>query len=189
MRKLAAATCWLAAGPLLAAEGGEPNLFAGDLGNAVWTLVIFVAVVFVLGRYAWGPMLDTLQKREEFIRDSLATAKKEREEAEQRIAEYTKKLDDARTEASAIVEEGRRDAEEVRRRIEEEAREESEKTLARAKREIDLAKQTALKELYTTSATLATDMASRILRKELSPSDHEDLVAQSLAELKDLDTN
>ncbi len=180
---------WLAASPALAAEGGDANIFAGDLGNAIWTVVIFVVVLLVLGKYAWGPMLDTLQKREEFIRDSLATAKKERDEAETRIAEYTKKLDDARAEASEIVEEGRRDAEEVRRRIEEEARHESDKILDRAKREIDLAKQTAVKELYATSATLATDMASKILQREVSAADQERLIEQSLAELDGLESN
>lgn len=187
---LAAAAFAAQAAPVLAAsEGGEENIFSGNLGNAVWTLVIFGAVLFVLGKYAWGPLLDGLQKREQFIRDSLAEAKTDRDAAEKRLAEYTDKLHEARAEATAIVDEGRRDAEVVKARIEEEAREEAQKSLERAKREIDLAKQTAIKELYTTSATLATEMASRILQKELSAAEKEKLVARSLDDLDRLDTN
>jgi F-type H+-transporting ATPase subunit b len=178
-----------AASPVLASEGGEENIFSGNLGNAVWTLVIFGVVLFVLGKYAWGPLLDTLQKREQFIHDSLAEAKQAHDEAKAQLAEYTEKLHQARGEATEIVEEGRRDAEVVKARIEEEARDESRKMLDRAKREIELAKQTAIKELYTSSATLATEMASRILRKELSAAEREKLVQRSLDELDQLDTN
>ena len=121
------------------AGAGESNLFAGDLGNMVWTLVIFLMVVFVLGKFAWGPLLSNLQDREKFIRDSLEQAKQDREAAEKRLAEYTEKLDEARAEATAIVEEGRRDAEVVKHRIEKEARGEADKLVERAKREIDLA--------------------------------------------------
>lgn len=177
------------AGPLAAAEGGEENIFAGDLGNMVWTLVIFGGVVFVLGKFAWGPLLASLQEREGFIRDSLEKAQADREASESTLKRYTDKLNEARAEASAIVEEGRRDADVVRARIEEEAREESQKMLDRAKREIDIATQTAVKKLYTTSATLATDMASRIIKKELGPQDHERLISESLAELDRLKTN
>lgn len=187
---LVAAVAVAQAAPVLAAsEGGEENIFSGNLGNAVWTLVIFAAVLFVLGKYAWGPLLDGLQKREQFIRDALLEAKTDRDEAEQRLTEYTDKLHEARAEATAIVEEGRRDAEVVKARIEDEARREAQKSLDRAKREIDLAKQTAIKELYTTSATLATEMASRILDKELSAAEKDKLVARSLDELDRLDTN
>ncbi|MCP4200917.1 MAG: F0F1 ATP synthase subunit B [bacterium] len=178
-----------AATPAFAAGGGEENIFSGNLGNAVWTLLIFGAVLVVLGKYAWGPLLDALQKREQFIHDSLAEAKRDREEAEKRLEEHTSQLNQARAEATELVEEGRRDAKAVKARIEEEAREESQKILDRAKREIELAKQTAIKELYTSSASLATEMASRILRKELSTAEKEKMIARSLDELDQLDPN
>lgn len=59
--------------------------FAGDLGNAVWTLVIFVIVVIVLGKFAWGPVLGLLRQREEFIHKSLSDAKHDRDQAEARL--------------------------------------------------------------------------------------------------------
>lgn len=172
-----------------AAEGGESNLFAGDIGNAVWTLVIFLVLLAVLGKFAWGPLLSTLQQRETFIRDSLLQAKKDREEAEARLAEYTEKLSEARGEATAIVEEGRRDAEVVKGRIEEEARAEADKMIERAKREIQLAQQTAIKDLYEVGGRLATEVASKVIRREISAADHERLIAESIQDLLDSETN
>jgi F-type H+-transporting ATPase subunit b len=168
-----------------AAEGAEeaPNLFAGDLGNAVWTLVIFAVVLLVLGKFAWGPVLKALQARESFILESLEKAKREREEAEARLREYEERLAQARTEATAIVEEGRRDADVLKSKILEEARGEAEKERERTRREIRIATDTATKELYTLAARLATDMAGRIVRKELTPQDHDRLIAESIAEL------
>lgn len=172
-----------------AAEEGEVNLFAGDIGNAVWTLVIFLAVILVLGKFAWGPMLSGLQRREQFIRDSLEQAKRDREQAEAQLEEYNKKLDTATADALKVVEEGRRDAEVVKERIEEKARSEADQMVERAKREIDLAKQAAIKELYETSITLGSDIASRVLKREMNAQDHEDLIAESIDHLKELDGN
>jgi F-type H+-transporting ATPase subunit b len=168
-----------------AAEHGEesPSLFAGDVGNAVWTLVIFAVVVLILGKFAWGPILKGLQARESFILESLEKAKREREEAEARLREYEERLAQARTEATAIVEEGRRDADVLKAKILEDARGEAEKERERTRREIRIATDTATKELYTLAARLATDMAGRIVRKELTPQDHERLIADSIAEL------
>lgn len=161
-----------------AAEGhGEPSLFSGDIGNAIWTLVIFGFVVLVLGKYAWGPILNTLQARESFIHEALATAKRDRDEAEARLKEYEARLAQARVEASAIVEEGRRDAVAVKQRIEADARAEAGKILERAKREIHIATETATKELYQLSARQAVEMASRVIGRELTPQDHERLIS------------
>jgi len=185
-RALIALAALTLAVPALAAEaeGGEgPSLFAGDLGNAVWTLLIFVVVLLVLGKFAWGPILKGLQARESFILESLEKAKQAREEAELRRKEYEDRLAQARTEATAIVDEGRRDAEVLKNRILEEARAEAEKERERTKREIRIATDTATKELYTLAAHLATDMAGRIVGRELAPQDHERLIAESIAEM------
>jgi len=178
-------TLGAAALPALAAEeaGGAITPFAGDVGNALWTLVIFGLVLFVLGKFAWGPILKALQSREDFIRESLEKAQADRLEAETRLKEYLDKINNARAEATAIVDEGRRDAEAVKHRIEADARAEAEKAVARGKHEIDLATQTAVKELYATSAKLATELAGRILSREIKPQDHERLIAQAIEEL------
>jgi len=165
------------------AEGQSNNLFAGDIGNVVWTLVIFGLVLFVLGKYAWGPILQGLKSREDFIRDSLDKAARDRKEAEARLQEYLDKINAARTEATAIVDEARRDAEVVKQRIEQDARAEAERVVARGKQEIEIATATAVKELYSTSAKLATELAGRILAREINPQDHERLITEAIESL------
>jgi F-type H+-transporting ATPase subunit b len=170
--------------PLLAAEGGEPGgVFAGDVGNALWTLAIFALVVYVLGKFAWKPILSGLQAREAFIRSSLEEARRDRAEAEARLRQYEERLNSARSEATAIVEEARRDADVVKRRIEVEAGDEAGRIVERSKREIAIAKETAVKELYSLSARLTADVAGRILAREITPGDHERLIRESIARL------
>lgn len=163
--------------------GEPPNIFGGNLGNAFWTLLSFGAVIFILGKYAWRPILTGLNKREGFIRDSLEQARQERAEAERAHARYDERLHQARDEASAIVEEARRDAEVVKRSIQEEARAETEAMISRARQEVQLARDTAVRELYGLAADLATEAAGRIIRRQLSPADHAELVRESIAQL------
>lgn len=178
------------ASPAFGAGGeGANNPFAGDIGNAIWTVVIFVLVLVVLGKFAWGPILKALQEREDFIHNSLEDARENREASEAKLKEYSDKLQTAREDASAIVEEGRRDAVVLKEKINADAKVEAEALIGRAKREISIATETAVKELYGLSAKIATDAAARIIRKELSPSDHERLVAESIAELGGIGPN
>lgn len=179
----------LLAASAAASEGGENNLFAGDIGNAFWTLLIFGLVIVVLGKFAWTPLLNGLQKREEFIRVSLEEAKEDRLAAEARLQEYEQKLVGAKDEASEIIDRAKDEAESLRVRLEQQAREESEAMLDRAKREIDIAKQSAVKELYSTSAELATGIAGKILHRELNSQDHDRLIKESIDELDNLDRN
>jgi len=177
------------AGAALGAEGGQDNLFAGDLGNAIWTAVIFVVLLLVLKKFAWGPLLEGLQQREKFIRESLERAKADREAAEARLVAYTEKLREAREEASGIVDEGRRDAEVLKQKLEADAREEADRIVERARREIELAKRTAMQEIYSVAGRLATGAASKIVRRELNATDHQRLIDESIRELGELDAN
>ena len=164
--------------------GDEANLFAGDLGNAIFTLLIFLLVLVVLARFAWNPLLKALQNREKYIRESLESARRDREESERRLREYEARIAKAHEEAMAIVEEGRRDAESVKRRIEEEARKSADALIERARREIGIARDSALKDLYEQSAQLAITMAGSVLRRQISPEDQERLIGDALSELQ-----
>ncbi len=168
----------------LASDSGEaPNPFAGDLGNAVWTLVIFLIVVVLLGKFLWGPILNGLQSRETFITNALRDADEASKKAQAQLAEYNEKLDQARAEATAIVEEGRRDAEVTKRTIQDEARSEADKMIERAKREIGIARDSAVRELCDLGAKMATDAATKIVGRELSAGDHERLIRESIDEI------
>ena len=170
------------------AHGGSDPVQV-DRWQAAFTIAVFVGLVLILGRFAFRPILEGLQKREEFIRDSLESARRDREAAEARLREYEQRLAKAREEASALVEDGRRDAEVVSRRIEDEARKSADATIDRAKREIGMARDSALRELYDRSAELAMNMAGTILKRQVSVEDHERLVTDALAELQKRDGN
>src|SRR5206468_544795 len=86
-------------------EAAPPSLFSGDFGNALWTLAIFFLLLVVLGKFAWKPLLGALQKREQFIRDSLEAARRDREAAQAALRNYEQSIAKAHEEASAIVEE------------------------------------------------------------------------------------
>jgi F-type H+-transporting ATPase subunit b len=168
-------------------EHGQPSVLGGDIGNIFFTLLIFGLLVVSLGKLAWKPLLRLLQQREEFIRDSIEGARREREEADKLLAEYRTQIDRAREEATAIVEEGKRDAGDVARRIQAEARKEGDEMIARARREIQLAKDTAVKELYDRTAELAVQVAGRVIGKTLSADEHRALVTESLERMKSSD--
>ncbi|MCH9650706.1 MAG: F0F1 ATP synthase subunit B [Deltaproteobacteria bacterium] len=170
-------------------EHGGVSPFEGDFGNVLWTMIIFLAVLFVLNKFAWGPILSGLQGREQFIRDSLEQAKRQRDESEARLQEYESKLATARTETEEILNEARRDAAALREREESKAKAEAEQLLERAKREIQIAQDTAVKDLYSQAAGLATNAASRILQRELNPADHERLIEESIASIGKMDQN
>lgn len=174
---------------LAQAEHGSANPVQVDPWQAGFAIAVFVLLLIILSSFAFKPILGALQKREDFIRDSLEQAKNDRESAEQRLKDYEQKLNEARAEATAIVDEGRRDAEVVRKKIADEAEKDATAMVERAKREIGIATETAVKEVFAMSARLATDAASRIIRKELNPADHERLVAESIEELDNLSRN
>jgi F-type H+-transporting ATPase subunit b len=182
----AALTLLCLSGMASASGGGEEGVispFAGDIGNVLWTLVIFLLVVTVLGKFAWGPMLASLQSREKFIHDSLAEAKQEREKAATQLARYEAELANARVEATKIADEGRRDAEALKKKIEAHADDEAKRIIERAKREIDVAKQAAVHDIYAQAGRLATDLAGRIIHKELDPSTHAALISETINRL------
>lgn len=164
--------------------GGKSNIFAGDLGNVIWTTVVFGIVVVILGRKAWPPLIQALNERENFIRQSQEQAKKLKEEADKLLADYKAQLDRARLEASAIVDEGRRDAEVVRKQIQEQARKESDEMVARAKREIKLATDAAITELYDRASTVAIDLAGGLIRKSLNTDEHRRLAKEALEQIR-----
>jgi F-type H+-transporting ATPase subunit b len=166
------------------AAEAEPSLFGGDLGNAIWTLVIFFLLLVVLGKFAWKPLLSALQNREKFIRDSLETARRDRESAEARLHEYEQRLAKAQGEATALIEEARREAEAAKRRFEEEARKSGERMVEKAKRDIGSARDEAIKDLYAQSADLAVNVARNVIKRELTPEDQQRLIREAMSELR-----
>jgi len=174
----------LAAMPLRAAEEAPLSPFAGNLGNAVWTLAIFLIVVLVLGKFAWGPVLGLLQEREAFIHKSLSDAKRDREEAEARLKEYAAKLQSAQAEAVAIIEDARRDAERLREELRQRAKTEAETILKNAERQIEMQTTRAVQQIRQEAVDLSVTIASKILQRNISKEDNEKLIADALTQIE-----
>jgi len=175
----------LATLPLYAAEEAAPlSPFAGNVGNAIWTLVIFVIVVVVLGKFAWGPVLSLLQQREQFIHKSLSDAKRDREEAEARLRDYAAKLQTAQAEAVKIIEDARRDAERLREELRTKAKSEAETLLKNAERQIEMQTTRAVQQIRQEAVDLSVTIASKLLQRNISKEDNERLIDEAFKQME-----
>jgi F-type H+-transporting ATPase subunit b len=158
--------------------------FAGNIGNAIWTLLIFVVVVLVLGKFAWGPVLALLKEREHFIHKSLSDAKRDREQAEASLKEYTAKLQKAQVEAGRMIDEARRDAERLREELRQKARTEAEGIVKNAQRQIQLETARALQQIRHEAADLGVAIASKLIQRNITKEDNEKLIDEALKQLQ-----
>lgn len=154
------------ASPLLA-QGGGSDLVDVNLGLSIWTVVIFVGLVFVLRAYAFGPILSAAREREEGIQRAIDEAAANRAEATELLAEHRARLAEARREAQDIIADGKAAGQEVRKEIEEKAREEAQKILERARAEIQREKDAAIADLRRESVDLAIAAATKLMDKNL----------------------
>ena len=148
-------------------EGGGSGLFSINAGLSVWTVVIFLSLLLVLWRFAWGPILSAVEAREKEIQGALEEARARHEAAEKLLQEHKQQLADARRQAQEILADGREAGDRLRKELEAKAREESEAILARARSEIGREKDAAVDALRRESVDLALAAASKLLHQKL----------------------
>ena len=171
--------------PLSAAEEAETlSPFAGNAGNALWTLIIFAIVVLILGKFAWGPVLSLLKQREDFIHKSLADAKHDRDEAEARLKDYAAKLQSSQAEAVAIVERARQDADRLRDELRQRAHSEADTMIKNAEREIEQQTKQAVRQIRQEAVGLSVSIASKLLQRNVTKADDEKLIADALKDIE-----
>jgi F-type H+-transporting ATPase subunit b len=158
--------------------GAAPGsrLFSIDAGLSLWTVVVFLTVLFVLWKFAFGPILAAVNAREEGINKALEEARDRQEEAEKLLEEHKLQLADARRQAQEILAEGRDAGDRLRKELEGKAREESDAILARARAEIQREKDAAVDELRRESVDLALAAASKLLHQKLDSEQDRKLV-------------
>lgn len=161
-------------------HGPDPNPieFRSDL--AVWTGVVFLTLLFVLTKFAWGPISAGLDKRERGIADNIAAAERSHEQAKVMLAEYEKKLASAADEVRGIIEEARRDGEKTMQELIQKGQAEVQSLRDRTLREVDTAKAQALKDIAEQSTNLAVELAGKLVREKLRPEDHTRLIGDAL---------
>lgn len=169
---------------VLIAADSFPTWLTPQAQVLIWSWVIFFVLLGLLWKFAWGPIMRALEQRERNIQKTIDDAADKFKEAEAKAAEYEKHIHKAKDEAAEIIAEGKRDVEKLRAEILAETSAESAKTLDRAKREIQLAKQAAVQEIRDRVADLASEMASRVIAREVNAGDHRRFVEQAITEIE-----
>jgi len=163
-------------------EGGS-FLVSPDIGLMVWTLLVFAISGYLLKKYAFPRIVEALDKRQRLIEESIDSAERTRSEADELLAEYRKRLTDARGQADAIVARARKAAETVEHETLTEAKARREELLAQTKRDIEAETRRAIQEIRNEVADLTVLATEKVTRKVLSEDDQRELVEEALAEL------
>lgn len=164
------------------AEGGG-GIFDINTGLSVWTLVVFAGLLFLLGKFAWGPILQVVEAREKGIQSSIDEAARQNAEAARLLEEHRAQLADARRQASDLIAQGRAAGEQVRKEIEEKARVEAQGIAERARAEIVRERDAALELLRRESVELALAAAARLIGDNLDAAKDRELVEKYLSEI------
>lgn len=168
---------------------GPSLLFAGESAHAeegpglivppnVWAIASFLVVAAIVVKKIVPRIIDAMDRRAERIRTALEAAERARAEREALIASHAAEVARCREEALRIIQEGKAEAARLKETLVAEARREAEELSAKTHREIELAKQAAVEELHRRAVELAFDLARHLIRKNLDPKDHEDLIRE-----------
>lgn len=151
-----------------------------SLGLFFWQAVLFIALILLLKRFAWKPILDSVNDREEGIREALDSAEKAKLEMQNLQADNEKLLKEARLEREAML----KDAREMRAKMIEDsktdAKEEANKLVAQAQESIETEKKAAIAELKTQVASLSIEIAEKVVRQELSNKEKQMKLVESM---------
>ncbi|MCF8243180.1 MAG: F0F1 ATP synthase subunit B [Melioribacteraceae bacterium] len=166
-------------------SGGEQQggLLDVNPGLMIWTIVTFVALLLILTKLAWKPILSSLSERENFIRESLEKAEVAQKEAQKMISDNQASLAKAEEEAQKIIEQARDYAENLKSQIVNESKEEAKKMIEKASDEIERKNQEAFSELREQVADIAVQAAEKIILENLDKEKQRKIVDKFINEL------
>jgi F-type H+-transporting ATPase subunit b len=162
---------------VLGASGGFNS------GDILFQLVMFLVLMALLKKFAWGPLMGIMQQREDHIAGEISAAEQSRVEANKVLEEQRQLLKEARTEAQAMIENSKKQGVEQREEIITVARQEAERLKESAKREIETQKEQAVAALQKQVASLSVLIASKVIEKELSAEDQQKLINDYIQEV------
>jgi F-type H+-transporting ATPase subunit b len=156
-----------------------------SFGLFIWQVVIFVGLIFLLKKFAWKPILDAVNEREEGIKNALLSAENAKKEMQNLKSDNEKLLADARAERDALMKEAREIKDKMINDAKIEAQEAGEKMIAQAKAAIESEKNVAMADLKNQVSSLSLEIAEKVLRDELSNKDSQTkLVEKMLGDAK-----
>ena len=162
---------------------GSSPLIQVTPGLMIWTIVCFLVVLFVLKRYAFGPVQQMIDTRREKIEQAIAEADAARAEARHLLEEHKKLIGQAKSEAEEILTEARKVGDAQRERVREETEEDRQRRLEETRRQIEQATQQALGQIRDEVGKLSLLAAEKITRKSLTGADQQRLIDEALAEI------
>ena len=165
------------------ADSGGSYLVSPALGLMIWTLIVFGVTMFVLGRAALPRIQAELDKRARAIRENIEAAERQREEADELLEEYRKRLKEAREQADDIVARARKAAEAAAAEAVSEGKEKREELVAAARRDIEAETRRSLERIRKEVADLTVLATEKVTRKALDSEDHKRLIEEALAEV------
>ena len=152
-------------------------------GLMIWTIICFLIALFVLKRYAFGPIQVMIDKRRERIRESLEEADRAREEARKLLEEHRKLVGQAKSDAEVILAEARKQADAQRDRVREETEADRQRRLEETRKQIEAETQRALDQIRTEVADLTLIATSKVTGKVLDRDDQKKLIEDAISEL------
>jgi F-type H+-transporting ATPase subunit b len=155
-----------------------------DPGLFIWTILTFLVLVTLLARFAWRPLLQALDSRQELIRKSLDDAQQAKQELERLQHESAQIIRQARIDAEAVVAQSRSDAAKLREEMRQKAKAEADGIVRNAERQIQLETQRALQQIRQEAVDLSVMIASKILRRNLTKEDNEKLIEEALKQVE-----
>ena len=166
-----------------AGGGGGGTLVALKINLMFWTLIIFGLLYFMLSKWAFPAILGAVEKREKALEDALASAKRDREEAQKLLEGQRRQIEGARDEAQKLIADGRAVAEKMRNDMLQQTHDEQQAILERARREIDAEKERAVAQLRREAVNLAIAGAGKVIEENLDNSKNRQLVESFLESL------
>ena len=157
-----------------------------SIGLFFWQSMIFIGLLFLLRKYAWGPILNAVNERETSIKDALASAEAARAEMENLQSDNQRILKEARAEKEALLKEARNTRAELISTAKEEAQAEADKILTHAQEAIQNEKRAAINELREQVGSIAMDIAEKVLQKELESKDKQVQLINQLIQDSDI---
>lgn len=172
-----------------AEEPSGTKLILPAVDELIWGAVAFAAVLFILNKFAFPLLKETVEKREQQIQNDLEAAESAKTEAEQAKANYEKQIADARGEANRIIEEARRQAEDVRKDLIAKAERDAEQVATRAEEQLEAERSRTVTELQSTLGDLAIELAEKVVNRSLDASAHRELVDAYIKEVGSMSGN
>jgi len=154
-----------------------------DPGLFIWTIITFLVLLFLLAKFAWKPLMAMLDKREDMIRESLDNVEKAKDELERINTESGEMLAQAREEAQNILKQSKETAEKLKSDVLNQAEEKARLIRQEAEASIETAKDKALAEIKSEVVDLSLQIAGKLIRKNISAQENQDLIEQSLRQM------